>query len=433
MTLQEKLKAKLARAKEIRNNAEATGRDFTEAEETELETLAADCAKLKKQIADAKAFDDMDAEVTAAETQLQGRKTSPAPIGGNAQAKDEKLEAMAGFKSEGEFFQAVRMASAGGDVDQRLLAAAGNVNTNDGGNEGFSLPPAMRSAIFSILEQDTGDLLSMVTSEVTGASAVSYLKDVTMPWQAAGIQVHWDQGADKYEPTKFNAMTAGELKLNGLSVFVNVDEDLLEDAPRLGQRMMVNAPAAMRWAINEAIRYGDGVGKPKGYMKSAALITVAKESGQAAKSLDAMNVAKMYTRMLPGSIQRSHWEITQELLPQLMLLKDDSGNPLWTPLNSGFKGQPNGLLLGRPVLFNEHPEAAGSVGDIQLIDPTGYYLALRTAAAKYAESMHVYFDQGLKSFRWRLRLDGNTILTKPVDPAKGTLTKSHFVTLAARA
>lgn len=428
MNLHEKLQKKLARAKEIRESAEAAGREFTEAEETELETLAADCGKLKKQIDQAKQFDALEAETST----LQGRRTSPAPIGGNAKPKDETAEAMSGFKSHGEFFMAVQAASAG-DVDPRLLATASNVVGNDGGNEGFSLPPAMRNSIFEILEADAGDMLSKVTSEVTGASSVSFLKDVTMPWQAAGIEINWDRANNKFEPTKFNALTSGELKLNGLSVFVNVDEDLLEDAPRLGQRMMKMAPMAMRWAINEAIRSGDGVGKPMGYLNSGALITVAKESGQAAKTLVAENVANMYTRMLPSSISNSHWEVTPELLPQLMKLKDDDGNLLWTPLNSGYKEAPNGLLLGRPVVFNEHPEAAGEKGDIQLVDPSGYYLALRTAAAKYAESMHVYFDQGLKSFRWRLRLDGKTILTEPVTPAKGTLTKSHFVTLAKRA
>lgn len=428
MTLLQQMNAKLARRKEIQASAEAEGRELNETEAAELKTIAAACIDLKAQIEQEKQFDAMDAEFNTP----QGRRTGAAPLaGGNAQAKDEKAEAMGGFTSAGEFFKAVQGASAG-DIDQRLLAVAGNVNSNDGGNEGFSLPPAMRNSIFSILEEDVGDMLSKVTSEVTGASAVSFLKDVTMPWEAAGIQIHWDQGADKFEPTKFNALTAGELKLNGLSVFVNVDEDLLEDAPRLGQRMMTNAPAAMRWAINEAIRYGDGVGKPKGYMNSDALITVAKETGQSAGSIVPENIAKMFTRMLPSSIRRSHWEASAELLPQLMSLKDSAGNLLWTPLNSGYKEEPNGLLLGRPVIFNEHPEAAGTKGDLQLVDPTGYYLALRTAAAKYAESMHVYFDQGLKSFRWRLRLDGKTILSAPVNPAKGNLTKSHFVTLAAR-
>lgn len=53
-------------------------------------------------------------------------------------------------------------------------------------------------------------------------------------------------------------------------------------------------------------------------MNSDALITVAKESGQAAKTLTADNVANMYTRMLASSLKKAHWEINQELLPQLM-------------------------------------------------------------------------------------------------------------------
>lgn len=426
--LKELLKKALARAKEIRAAAEAAGREYTEAEAQELEQLATKCADLQKKIAQAEQFDALDAE----QTQLAGRKTKPDGLGGNAQVKDEGLEAMGGFNSEGEFFKAIH-AAAKGDVDPRLLAAAGSVVTSDGGNEGFSLPPAMRNQIFTLLEEDVGDMMDKVTSEITGMSSVTFLKDVTTPWEAAGIQTHWDQGKKKFEPTTINAETADMLRLNGLSVFANVDEDLLEDAPRLGQRMMTMAPLAMRWAINEAIRYGDGVGKPLGYMNSPALITVAKDANQPAKTLTADNVANMYTRMLASSLKKAHWEINSELLPQLMKLKDDAGNLLWTPLNSGYQEEPNGLLLGRPVIFNEHPEASGAKGDIQFVDPSGYYLALRTAAAKFAESMHVYFDQNLKTFRWRLRLDGKTILSKPVTPPKGSLTKSHFVTLAARA
>lgn len=429
MTLLEKLKAKLARAQEIKAAAESADREYTDAEATELETLAADCEKLKGQIEQAKKFDAMNAELN----QGQGRRTQPAPLaGGNAQAKDEQLEAMGGFESEGEFFAAVYQASRG-NIDQRLTAAATNVVGNNGGEEGYSLPPAVRNQVWKLLEVDAGDMMGMVTSEVTGSNSVSFLKDVTTPWQAAGIQTHWDQGGTKFVPTPYNSLTAAQMNLNGLSVFVTVEEDLLEDAPRLGGRLMEMSPMAMRWAINEAIRTGDGVGKPKGYMNSGALITVTKESGQAAGTLVAKNVANMYTRMLASSIKNSHWEINHELLPQLMDLKTDDGKPLWTPLNSGYKEEPNGLMLGRPVIFNEHPEAAGSKGDIQFVDPKGYYLALRTKAAKYAESMHLYFDQGLQCFRWRLRLDGQTFLTKPTDSAKGSLTKSHFVTLAARA
>ena len=428
MTLLERLKAKLAQAKTLREKVEAEGREYTEAEAKQLEGLVAECDALQKQIDQVAKLDAMDTSLN----QGTGRKTAPEKIKGTEEGTKAE-DPFGGFSSAGAFFQAVHQASRGANhIDPRLLASASNVVRNDGGEEGFSVPPAIRAEVFKLLEEDAGDLLSAITSETTSSNSVSYLKDVATPWEAAGIQVHWEQGTDKYAPTPYNALTAGKLMLNGLSVFCTVDEDLIEDAPRLAQRLTELAPIAMRWAINEAIRTGDGVGKPLGYMKSPALITVSKESSQTAGTLLAENVAKMYTRMLPASLKNAHWEVTQELLPALMTLKDAAGNLMWTHLSAGFQKGPAGLLLGRPVIVNEHAEPCGERGDIQFIDPKGYYLAMRTAAASYAESMHVYFDQGLKAFRWRLRLDGNTILTKPINPAKGTLTKSHFVTLAER-
>lgn len=419
MTLKERLQQKLARAKEIRTAAEQAGREFTEAEAAELETLAAECTKLNDQIAQAAVFDSLD----IVQSQPEGRKTAAMSPSGKLSAKKD-----AAFASPGEYFQAVHRA-AFGEVDGRLSMSA------DDGDEGFSVPEEIREVVMKSLEVDAGDLLSKVNMEVTGAGSVKFIKDVTTPWEAAGIKVHWEQGDEKFVPSKFNATTTSTLDLNGLSALLTVDEDLLADVPRLGQRLLELAPMALRWAINEAIRYGDGVGKPVGYMKSDALVVVPKEANQAAGSLKAENIAKMFAHLLPSSIGNAHWEISSELLPQLMLLKDDAGNLLWTPLSGGYQGAPNGLLLGRPVVFNEHPNAPGTQGDIQLIDPSGYFLAVRSSAIDFAESMHVYFDRGEKAFRWRLRLDGKTILSKPIKPAagKGTLSKSHFVALAARA
>src|SRR5690554_4993951 len=120
MTPLERLKAKLARAKAIKASAETEKRDYSEAEATELENIAAECDTLQKQIDTEKKLAGYDASIN----QLAGRQTSPASPSGNngAQPKDEKKEALNGFGSEGEFFRAVRMAATG-DVDQRLLAA----------------------------------------------------------------------------------------------------------------------------------------------------------------------------------------------------------------------------------------------------------------------------------------------------------------------
>ena len=71
-------------------------------------------------------------------------------------------------------------------------------------------------------------------------------------------------------------------------------------------------------------------------------------------------------------------------------------------------------------------------GDIQLIDPKGYYGLKKQGGTKFASSIHLYFDQGLQAFRWTVRFGGQPHLKSAVSPNKGSATKSHFVTLEAR-
>jgi len=46
--------------------------------------------------------------------------------------------------------------------------------------------------------------------------------------------------------------------------------------------------------------------------------------------------------------------------------------------------------------------------------------------------MHLYFDQGVTSFRWTLRLGGQPWLSAPIARKNGSNTLSPFVALATR-
>jgi HK97 family phage major capsid protein len=220
-----------------------------------------------------------------------------------------------------------------------------------------------------------------------------------------------------------------EVKLHKMFAFVTATEELLEDAPRLESRLRVKAPEAIRWKATDAIMYGDGVGKPKGYFGSDALVSIAKESGQAAKSVVAKNIAKMYARNLnPG---RAHWIVNSDVLPEIMTLQIGS-QPIWTPPNSGFKNAPGGFLLGRPIQFSEHAKTVGDKGDIQFVDPMGYYAPTKRGGIKFDSSIHLYFDYDLSAFRWTFRFGGQPYLSAPVTPKNGNSEKSHFVTLNER-
>lgn len=425
--LKELLKKALARAKEIRTAAEAAGREYTEAEAQELEQLATKCADLQKQISQADEFEQLEAQ----QTQLSGRQAAPMAIGG-AQPKPAPEQDTRGFNDLSDFAASVHSAMTGQGIDNRLYAAGGDgMGTNGSNGEGFMVPPAFSGRIIEIALQDDADLLGLVDSEPTNLNQVEMIADESTPWSQGGIVARWRSEKSKMDPSEIDTENR-DVKLHQLYALTRITDELMEDAPRLANRLSTKAPEAIRWKLNEAIRYGTGAGQPLGYMNSKALVKVAKESGQAANTLVAENIAKMLSRMMPSSIARAHWEINSELLPALMLLKME-GQTLWTPPATGFANAPGGFLLGRPIKFTEHAKAVGAEGDIQLIAPLGYYMARKASGLKFDTSMHLYFDTAEQALRWTFKAGGQPKLSKPVAPQNGTATKSHFVTLAARA
>lgn len=167
-------------------------------------------------------------------------------------------------------------------------------------------------------------------------------------------------------------------------------------------------------------------------MNAAALISVAKEGGQAAATVVVENVLKMYTRMLTGSIKRAVWFANSDIVPELMTMVI-SNQPVWAMPGSGMANAPGGFLLGRPVHWSEHTETLGTKGDLMFVDPKGYYLILKAGGIKFATSIHLFFDYNIQAFRFVFRAGGQPFLSKAVSPAKGATTRSHFVSLDTRA
>ncbi|MBL4869166.1 MAG: phage major capsid protein, partial [Pseudomonadales bacterium] len=177
--------------------------------------------------------------------------------------------------------------------------------------------------------------------------------------------------------------------------------------------------------------YGAGAGQMLGYFTSGALVSVAKESGQSADTLVAQNILKMFSRMLSGSISNARWIGNSDVIPQLASLV--IGNqPVWLPPN-GLAGAPGGFLMGIPLRLTEHAKTLGDKGDLQLIDPRGYYAATKRAGIKMSTSIHLFFDYDIQAFKWTIRIGGQPFLSAPVSPKNGSNTKSHFVTLDERA
>jgi len=311
-----------------------------------------------------------------------------------------------------------------------VRAAPSNYHEGGGASgEGYELPIAYREMIWELVFA-LDDILTTVDLEPTEARQVGYLADESTPWGATGVQANWRVEASQMSASK-QASKFRTMDLHELYAFVLATEELLADAPRLASRLTNKAAQAINWKANDGIIWADGVGKPKGWMNSAALVTVAKESGQAADTVVAANVLKMFSRLWVAPGDSPYWIANRDTVPQLATITVGD-QPVWMPPNALISA-PGGILLGYPVRFSEHAKTIGDLGDLQLVSPRGYYAARRTQGVNFASSIHLYFDYAIEAFRWMFRFGGQPHLSAPITPANGTNTKSHFVALAERA
>jgi len=291
------------------------------------------------------------------------------------------------------------------------------------------VPPQVAAEVTTLVMGEDS-LLAKMGPEPTASNHVELPIDESTPWGSSGIQAYWAAEGSQMTASKL-ATVARNLSLNKLYAFVNASDELLEDAPRLQQRLTMKSAEAIRWKADEAIVNGDGVGKPLGWMAADCLVSQAKETSQTAATVVAGNVLKMRSRLL-GNGAGAFWLVHSSVIPQLgvMTIGDQ---PVWITRDAGLQEGLAGRLLGLPVYISEHCQVVGTAGDIQLVDPRGYYSAIKSGGVQFAASMHLYFDYGVSAFRWTFRLAGQPLLSAAVSQAKGSLTLSHFIVTAVRA
>lgn len=350
--------------------------------------------------------------------------------------KEGEADPTGGYANIAQFAMDVKSACMPGGVQTAQLAkvqAQGpdNPHVEVGSSEGgFMVPSQYRDEIWEIVTSEV-DLLTIVDVEPTSSNSVTLPADETTPWSTAGVQANWRSEASQMDETKLDT-EARIVPLHELYAFVTATEELLEDAPRLNDRLMRKAPKAIRWKASDSFVNGTGAGQPLGWFNSGnapALVSIAKESGQVADTVVAENVAKMIGRI--AGLGDSFWLINSDVLPQIVLMTL-GGQPIWTPPREGFTGAPGGFLFGRPIIDSEHAQTVGDQGDIQLVNPKGYYATRKAAGIKFASSQHLFFNYNTMAFRWTFRLGGQSYLTAPYAKNNGPNTKSHFVVLDER-
>ncbi len=416
--------------------ADKEARDLSTDEEARYSAIEGDLKKLAGEIEREQKTADRrrTLEAVSPRTSVPGT-TSSASITSNEPDPSQT----GGFRNLAEFARAVRTACTPETrhaIDPRLTNRAGPMagpaNTMQGNGtsgEGFELPVMFRDQIWELVT-DMDGLINDVDMEPTEARQVDYTADETTPWGATGVQAYWRAEGSQMQASK-QATSGRQMPLHEIYAFVLATEELLEDAPRLNSRLTNKSAQALGWKIDDSVMYGTGTGQPKGWFNSDALVSVAKEAAQGADTIVAENLLKMYSRLLVAPGDSPKWLANRDVVPQLATITIGD-KPVWMPPN-GLISAPGGFLLGYPIQWSEHCRTLGDKGDLQLVSPKGYYAARRTSGVQFASSMHLYFDYNVQAFRWTFRIGGQPHLSKPVAPANGANSKSHFVSLDERA
>lgn len=356
------------------------------------------------------------------------------------------------FTSFGEQLGAIARASAPGvgstEWDRRLvsmfvpgqMAAPSGMNEGVPSEGGFLVQMDFASPILETLFAP-GTLLSRVRRVPISANSnglkIPALDETSRVdgSRYGGIRAYWAAEAGTVTATK-PRLREMELSLKKLMGLGYATEELLADSTALGALMTRAFTEEIQFKTEDGVVNGDGSGKPLGFLNSGALVTVAKESGQAGATIVTQNILNMFSRLPPRSMTRAVWLVNQDVLPQLFQLTLGSGTAvvlLYRPpgVDGPNVNAPAGTLLGLPVIPVEYCATLGTVGDIVLVD-LDQYMMIDKNGIQQAASMHVRFVYDEMTFRFVYRVDGQPLWRSAVTPFKGSATKSPYVTLATR-
>lgn len=224
----------------------------------------------------------------------------------------------------------------------------------------------------------------------------------------------------------------GSMELEKLFGLVYVTDELLQDVAAL-EAMIGNAfGKEIGFKLDDEIINGLGAGAPLGILAAPCLVSVTKETGQSAKTVNVDNIIKMFARFMDGG--NGKFVCNKDVFPQLYKLSISAGTagyPVYIPGGS-IANAPYGTILGMPVIFAEQCPTLGTVGDIMMADFSQYRL-IEKGGVQAASSIHVQFLTDQTAYRFIVRNNGQPMPASAITPYKGSDTVSPFVALATRA
>lgn len=415
--------------------------------ETEQKALADDHTRLNGLRASLSAQEMLEgAQVTAAaQAQIQGA------------APKQTI-----FKSSGEFFKAVHNSRREIDPQlkelQKFQASASGQNVTTDADGGYLVPPEYADGLLKLAQTESVLYPKVQHVPVTSNRLIvnrideTSRKDATellTTGRGGGLLAYWAAEAEQYTKSQFK-LNKDQTDLEKLIGLCYATDEMLEDVVAMGAYIAQGFRDEFSFKIDDAIYGADGSGKPQGIVDdgNTALVTIAKESGQANGSVLLANLLKIWNAMPAKNRAKAEWYINQDMEIMLMQLLMTTGTlsstgasavedltgafgfPLYLPAG-GITGSPNGTLLGRPVVPIEHAAAVGEAGDILFAD-LSQYRWIDKSGMNAQVSIHVRFEYDEQAFKFTYRCGGKPIWPNTIEAYKGSTVRSPYVALGAR-
>lgn len=213
-------------------------------------------------------------------------------------------------------------------------------------------------------------------------------------------------------------------------IFCDISSELDEDGQGFPSQLETAIKKSLGLGMDYYFLQGSGAGQPLGILNDNAIISCAKEAGQAADTITFQNVCDMFARMYPAGRGKAVWIANETCIPKLLtgMTVDIGTAGSWVNVFKESNGKFS--LLGRPVIFSPNLPVVGDANDIIFVDLSQYAIGIRRDM-KLEKSNIPSWTQDLVSYRILVRFDGMGTWQSAMTPKNGD-TLSWAVGLAER-
>jgi HK97 family phage major capsid protein len=455
-TLQELREARaglLHQMRAIDKAAQADKRDLTDEERSKFDGLETEIKDVSRQITSHEQDQARRERLAGLESQPDGRRSQADRLMTGAVTINQVRDAAEddpkrGFKDHRDFLMTVMSVGHGSRLDDRLKPLAASNYWSAGGRQltagsdehstfsdpygGFLVPEAFTPRLQKVMAEN--DPMGSRTTKIPMSSPIVKIparvdKNHTSS-VSGGLRVYRRAESDTVASSRMEFEMVS-LEAHGLYGVAYATEELLQYSA-ISFVALLEAGFSDEFTarlIHERL-HGTGVGEYEGILNTPCLVSISKESGQAATTLVYENVVKMRSRC--WGYGSAVWLANHDVLPQLVLLNQTVGTGgaiLWQP--SAREDHPD-TLFGRPLIFTEFCKTLGTVGDL-VLGNWSQYLEGTLQQMQSAESMHVRFLEHERTMKFFTYNAGRCWWRSALTTKQSSNTLSPFVVLNTRA